>query len=154
MTNILGECIICVLILMIQMIRFEYDAKGMIMLVSINYRDPRPIYEQVKDQLRRLIISGAVKPEEKLPSVRDLAQKLAINPNTIQRAYRELESEGYIYSVPGKGSFVGERREFDKGRIESLLRSIDEAVIELGFLGVSAEELCRRIKEANEDDKG
>jgi Predicted transcriptional regulators len=139
---------------MIQMIRFEYDAKGMIMLVSINYRDPRPIYEQVKDQLRRLIISGAVKPEEKLPSVRDLAQKLAINPNTIQRAYRELESEGYIYSVPGKGSFVGERREFDKGRIESLLRSIDEAVIELGFLGVSAEELCRRIKEANEDDKG
>ena len=124
------------------------------MLVSINYRDPRPIYEQVKDQLRRLIISGAVNPEEKLPSVRDLAQKLAINPNTIQRAYRELESEGYIYSVPGKGSFVGERREVDKGRIESLLKSIDEAVIELGFLGVSAEELCRRIKEANENDKG
>jgi len=148
------ECIICVLILVIQIIRFKYDAKGMIMLVSINYRDPRPIYEQVKDQLRRLIISGAVNPEEKLPSVRDLAQKLAINPNTIQRAYRELESEGYIYSVPGKGSFVGERREVDKGRIESLLKSIDEAVIELGFLGVSAEELCRRIKEANENDKG
>ena len=74
-------------------------------MVTINYRDGRPIYEQVKDDLRRLVVTGAMQPGEKLPSVRELAVLLAINPNTIQRAYHELESEGYIVSVPGKGSF-------------------------------------------------
>ena len=64
-------------------------------MVTINYRDGRPIYEQVKDDLRRLVVTGAMQPGEKLPSVRELAVSLAINPNTIQRAYRELESEGY-----------------------------------------------------------
>ena len=67
------------------------------------FPDSRPIYEQVKDSLRRLIVSGALPPDEKLPSVRELAAQLVINPNTIQRAYRELEHEGYIVSVPGKG---------------------------------------------------
>lgn len=75
-------------------------------MISINFRDSRPIYEQVKDSLRRLIVSGALSPDEKLPSVRELASQLVINPNTIQRAYRELEHEGYIVSVPGKGSFA------------------------------------------------
>ena len=77
-------------------------------MISINYRDPRPIYEQVKDGFRQLIFSGILKPDEKLPSVRELAGSLAINPNTIQRAYRELELEGCICSVPGKGSFVAD----------------------------------------------
>ena len=77
-------------------------------MVTINYRDGRPIYEQVKDDLRRLVVTGAMQPGEKLPSVRELAVSLAINPNTIQRAYHELESEGYIVSVPGKGSFCAQ----------------------------------------------
>ena len=72
-------------------------------VISLNYRDSRPIYEQIKDGLRRLIVTGAMAPDEKLPSVRALATQLSINPNTIQRAYNELENEGYIYSVPGKG---------------------------------------------------
>ena len=63
-------------------------------MITLNYRDARPIYEQVRDGLRRLIVSGAIADGEKLPSVRALASQLAINPNTIQRAYRELESEG------------------------------------------------------------
>ncbi len=74
-------------------------------MISLNYRDSRPIYEQIKDGLRKLIVTGGLGPDEKLPSVRALAAQLAINPNTIQRAYNELEGEGYIYSVPGKGSF-------------------------------------------------
>ena len=78
-------------------------------MININYRDPRPIYEQVKDNFRQLIISGALPPDEKMPSVRELAASLTINPNTIQRAYRELEAEGYICSVPGRGSFVCSR---------------------------------------------
>ena len=83
-------------------------------MISINFRDSRPIYEQVKDSLRRLIVSGALPPDEKLPSVRELASQLVINPNTIQRAYRELEHEGYIVSVPGTGSFA---RQADGARI-------------------------------------
>ena len=78
-------------------------------MITLNYRDARPIYEQVCDGLRRLIVSGAIADGEKLPSVRALASQLAINPNTIQRAYSELESEGYAASVPGKGSFAVRR---------------------------------------------
>ena len=65
-------------------------------MVSLNYRDSRPIYEQIQDGLRKLIVTGGIKPDEKLPSVRALAQQLSINPNTIQRAYNELENQGYI----------------------------------------------------------
>ena len=79
-------------------------------MLTLNYRDSRPIYEQIKDGLRRMIVTGAMAQDEKLPSVRALATQLSINPNTIQRAYNELEAEGYIYSVAGKGSFVGRRR--------------------------------------------
>ena len=75
-------------------------------MVPINYRDPRPIYEQLQDGFRQLILSGVLSPGSKMPSVRELAASLAINPNTIQRAYRELEAEGCICSVPGRGSFV------------------------------------------------
>ena len=75
-------------------------------MITINTRDPRPIYAQIKEALCRLILTGALQTNERLPSVREMAAQLAINPNTIQRAYNELEGEGYTYSVPGKGSFA------------------------------------------------
>ena len=114
-------------------------------MIHINFRDARPIYEQVRDGLRSLMVTGVLAAGEKLPSVRSLATELAINPNTIQRAYRELESEGYIYSVPGKGSFAGENREVGADRKAELLRQFDEAVRELSFLGIDGDTLCRRI---------
>jgi len=116
-------------------------------MISINYRDPRPIYEQVKAGLRRLIISGAMKPGERLPSVRDLSSHLAINPNTVQRAYRDLEAEGFIYSFPGKGSFVADDQRADRNRMENLLRQFDEAVTELCFMGYDRQELIDRIQQ-------
>ena len=70
-------------------------------MIVLDYRDSRPLYQQVKDSLRRMMLTGLLEPDEKLPSVRSLATQLAINPNTIQRAYAELEAEGYIYSVAG-----------------------------------------------------
>ena len=85
-------------------------------MITINTRDPRPIYVQIKEGLCRLILSGALQTGERLPSVRELAGQLAINPNTIQRAYRELEHEGFIYSMAGKGSFVSSLDEVDGGR--------------------------------------
>jgi len=116
-------------------------------VLMINYRDPRPIYEQIMDSMRKLIITGAMAPEEKLPSVRELAQQLAINPNTIQRAYRELEQEGYIYSVAGKGNFVGRQNEVDKNRKEELLKTLSETAKELRYLGVDFEEMVKHLSE-------
>ena len=116
-------------------------------MISINYRDPRPIYEQVKFSLQRLILSGSMKSGDRLPSVREMSASLAVNPNTVQRAYRELEQEGYIYSVPGKGSFVADDNIVDQGRIDALLRQFDEAVTELSFMGFSREDLIGRIRQ-------
>ena len=124
----------------------------MVSTININYRDPRPIYEQVRDGLRALIVSGALPGGEKLPSVRELASQLAINPNTIQRAYRELEQEGYLCSVPGKGSFAAERAGIDTQRQEALLRRFDETVRELKYLGVSAEALRARMEKGEDED--
>ena len=116
-------------------------------MISINYRDPRPIYEQIKFSLRRLILSGAMQPGERLPSVRELSAQLAVNPNTVQRAYRELEAEGYIYSVAGKGSFVANDNQVDQGRINKLLAQFDEAVTELSYMGYPMQNLICRIGE-------
>lgn len=115
-------------------------------MVNLNYRDSRPIYEQLRDGYRELLISGGITPGEKLPSVRELATQLAINPNTIQRAYRELEAEGYIYSVPGKGAFAASRTDVSAQRKKTLLSQFDKVSSELLFLGVRPEDLCSRIK--------
>ena len=114
-------------------------------MILLDYRDSRPIYEQVQDGLRRLMVSGVLREGEKLPSVRALASQLAINPNTIQRAYEALEREGYVYSIGGKGSFVAPRREVDDGRKEELFKQLDAAVKGLRFLGVTREELIKRM---------
>ncbi len=116
-------------------------------MISLNYRDSRPIYEQIKDNYKKLILSGAIAPDERLPSVRELAAQLAINPNTIQRAYRELESEGIVYTIPGKGSFAGKAREVEEGRMQQLFADFDQMVAQLLLLGVSKEELQRRIEQ-------
>ncbi len=116
-------------------------------MISLNYRDSRPIYEQIKDGLRKLIITGAMQPDEKLPSVRSLASQLAINPNTIQRAYAELESEGYIYSVPGKGSFASAHTGAEAARRQELKAKLREVITELRYLGVTQEELQALLKE-------
>lgn len=114
-------------------------------MLELNYRDARPIYEQIKDGLRRLILSDVIRQDEKLPSVRELASQLAINPNTIQKAYRELEQEGYVYTVSGRGSFAAPLSDVRSGRQERLLAQFDEAVTELLYLKKDPEELKQRI---------
>ena len=115
-------------------------------MLQLNYRDPRPIYEQVKSEFRRLILSGALPRGEKLPSVRELAGSLAINPNTIQRAYRELETEGYICSVPGRGSFVCQQDAALEARRTELLSRFDALVDELALVGVGSDKLIQRLE--------
>ena len=78
-------------------------------MINLDYKDKRPIYEQISDKLKELMVIGAFPENTRLPSVRSLAVDLSINPNTIQRAYAELERQGYVYSIKGKGSFVAEQ---------------------------------------------
>ncbi len=114
-------------------------------MIQINYRDAKPIYEQIKNGLKRLIITGAIAKDERLPSVRDLASQLAINPNTISKAMKELEQEGYIYTVTGRGSFAADKSEISVGRNENLLQQFDEIVKELLYLSEDSESLKARI---------
>jgi len=121
-------------------------------MISLNYRDSRPIYEQIKDGLKKLIVTGALKTDEKLPSVRSLATQLSINPNTIQRAYNELENEGYTYSIPGKGSFAAGDVVEDDSRKQELMGKVRELVTELRYLGVSEEDLLALLQKEEQHD--
>ena len=75
-------------------------------MFQIDLKSRKAIYEQVMDNFKRLIVTGVLAPDEKIPSVRDMAKSLTVNPNTVQKAYRELETQGYIYTVLGQGSFI------------------------------------------------
>ena len=114
-------------------------------MVQLDYRDARPIYTQIVDNFKSQICAGILQSGEKLPSVRELAGELAINPNTIQRAYRELEMAGWIATVPGKGCFVCQiPGESATGKM-LLLEQFDKTVASLLALGITREELQRRI---------
>ncbi len=115
-------------------------------MIQLNYRDPRPIYEQVKDGIRKLAYSGVFGPDEKLPSVRELAMKLAINPNTISRAYKELEQEGFLYTVTGKGTFINQEYDLNDSRKEELWQQFEKAVKSLLELSVTTQEFEERLK--------
>ena len=93
------------------------------------------------------MITEAVHPDEKLPSVRELAARLAINPNTISRAYKELEKEGYVYSVCGKGTFVSDTTKIKEDRKKELLAQFDAVTMELNCLSVETEELLKRLEQ-------
>lgn len=110
-------------------------------MIVLDYRDSRPLHQQVKDSLRRMMLTGLLEPDEKLPSVRSLATQLAINPNTIQRAYAELEAEGYIYSVAGRGSFVSAGDGEHLRRIAELTGRLVPLLEELKSLGYTREQL-------------
>jgi len=120
-------------------------------VLNLDSRDARPIYEQVKDGLRRLMVTGVIQEWEKLPSVRTMAGTLAINPNTIQRAYEALEQEGYLRSVPGKGSFAVPGSGVDSQRRDRLLTQFDTLTSELVFLGVPRKDLAARVSQGGTD---
>lgn len=126
--------------------------------MELNYGDHRPIYEQIKEKTKEYIINGAMAEHEKLPSVREVAAQLAINPNTIQRAYKELEMEGYIYSQKAKGYFVAPMKKGIKTiKTEEKLEELETDVRELKYLGADKSDIIRVINYVYEEeynDKG
>ena len=110
-------------------------------MISLDYRDKRPIYEQVVEKLEKLIVCGALESNTRLPSVRTLALELSVNPNTIQRAYAQLEQDGYLYTVTGRGNYVTSEAEWKKGRIQAVLKEFEEALVKARETKVPRKEL-------------
>ena len=115
------------------------------LMILIDYKDRRPIYEQVVEKIADLIVRGILEQDSQLPSVRSLATELAINPNTIQRAYAELERHGYIYSVRGRGSFVAENYPIREQKKRALFGALMRLVEEAGALGISMLEFQEQV---------
>ena len=115
-------------------------------MIILDYKDRRPIYEQVIENMEELMLLGVLVENEPLPSVRNLAMDLSINPNTIQRAYTELERQGYIYTVKGKGSFVAENSVMRENKKKELLIRVSEVIDEAIRLGISDEEIKKMLE--------
>lgn len=112
-------------------------------MFQLDLRNHLSIYEQVIDNIKELIVCGAIEADSKLPSVRDLSKVLAVNPNTVQKSFKELERQGFIYTVAGKGTFVCKRdeKEVDQESIDRVTGLIEQNVRELYFIGVSRNEV-------------
>lgn len=123
-------------------------------MIALDYRDKRPLYEQVKEKLIHLIAAGALPEDEKLPSVRVLAMELAINPNTVQRAYRELESEGFIYTVQGRGNFVSKSSMWQNSKYKEILDEIKALIEQAVRFGVKKEELIELLEQVFRKERG
>ncbi|MBU8769868.1 MULTISPECIES: GntR family transcriptional regulator [Cytobacillus] len=117
-------------------------------MFELDVRSRKPIYEQLVERLKELIITEVLTADEQLPSVRTLAHQLTINPNTIQKAYRELESQGYIYSIKGKGSFVSPATpNLNREKIEKVKNELSKLLSEAIYLGITKDELFNMIQE-------
>ncbi|KKI89094.1 GntR family transcriptional regulator [Bacillus sp. SA1-12] len=124
-------------------------------MFQLDVRSRKPIYEQLVDKIKELIINRILKPDEQLPSVRMLSSQLTVNPNTIQRAYRELENQGYLYSIKGKGNFVAAIEQMPNvEKLEELKTDIKRLIAEAIYLGLTKEDLYVLFHEANQQTKG
>ena len=127
-------------------------------MILLDYRDKRPIYEQMVEKLERLIASGGLEQGSKMPSVRSLAVDLAVNPNTVQRAYTLLEQEGYLYTVSGRGSFVAPEREWRDGQLRRVLTEWAAMTCKARDAGLAQETLREQLaavySRADTEDNG
>jgi GntR family transcriptional regulator len=117
-------------------------------MFELDIRSRKPIYEQLVDKMKELIMNEVIKPDEQLPSVRILATQLTINPNTIQKAYRELETQGFIYSIKGKGSYVNpSKQKKDLEKIEEVKKELEKIILEAFYIGIQPGELIKLIQD-------
>lgn len=124
-------------------------------MLEIDLKSRLPIYEQLVEGFKRLIMEEVIKTDEKLPSVRSLARDLTINPNTIQKAYRALEQEGYIYTVQGRGNFAQQIEKKDQQKkLDELRVDLKKVLAEAIYLGMEKKEIHKLIEELEEQVGG
>lgn len=122
-------------------------------MIIIDYKDRRPIYEQIIERFKDLILKGILVADSQLPSVRSLAMELSINPNTIQRAYSELERQGLIYSVKGKGSFIAGGDQLMQEKREEIISTFHSLIQEAKDMGITSEQLICWVNEGYKEEK-
>ena len=123
-------------------------------MIILDYRDTRPLYEQIVDKFQMLILSGALEPNSRMPSVRSLAVELSINPNTIQRAYSELERNGFLYTVKGKGNYVAYSDSLKDVRKQEILEKLRDLKKEALSMGMTVKELTEFLEQEDTDAAG
>ena len=116
-------------------------------MIQLDYKDRRPLYEQVTERFKELILTGVLQPDEKIPSVRSMAIELSVTPNTIQRAYAELERQGYVYTVKGKGNFVSDSTLLLKQYREEITERFREICREAAAAGIPKAELSEIVEQ-------
>ena len=129
----------------------SYTGKGGRTLIVIDYRDRKPIYEQIVEKFQMLIIKGVLEPDTQMPSVRSLATELSINPNTIQKAYSLLEQQGFIYPVKGRGNFVSGNQALVEQRKNIFLQKLKTLIKEGKEIGISKEMCVEKTAEFYEE---
>lgn len=117
------------------------------MMINLDYKSGKSLHEQIEERIKELIISEILAADQKLPSVRELSVSLTVNPNTVQKAYKQLEADGFIYSVKGRGNFVAQIDMVDKTRLTELRELLKSTLREMKFLGESAETVRGIISE-------
>lgn len=120
-------------------------------MLNIRPDGKQPIYEQLYNGIIALIVSGSLSPEEKLPAVREIAKKLGVNPNTVQKAYAMLEQKGFIYSIPAKGSYVSPKTEAADALRDENLRKLKEALASAKNSGIKKSDILRMTDEIWDD---
>lgn len=121
-------------------------------MIVLDYRDKRPIYEQIVEKLERLIVGGALEADTKMPSVRSLGVELGVNPNTIQRAYTQLEQEGYLYTVSGRGNFVAPESEWRDDKKRKVMKEWQDMTLHAKEAKVSKEDLIEALIRIYEEE--
>lgn len=116
-------------------------------MIMIDYKDTRPLYEQIVKKIKILILNGVLEPDSQMPSVRNMAVDLSINPNTVQRAYAQLEREGFIYTVKGRGNFVSENPGLIDAKREELKAKCKQLLEEAKAVGINGDELLKYMEE-------
>lgn len=129
------------------------DVKGGIYLIQVDVRSRVPIYEQIVNSFKEMTVSGVLLPDEKIPSVRELAKDMTINPNTIQKAYQELERQGIIYMKRGQGTFINPniKAKNREEKMEILKEEIKKIIVESMYLGITKEEFINIISNSYDD---
>lgn len=122
-------------------------------MILLDYKDKRPLYEQIVDKFAELILKGGLQAGDKLPSVRSLAMELSINPNTIQRAYGELEQKGFIYSVKGRGNYVSENSDLVSEKRKEMKNTLKNVLLEIKAIGIKRTEILDLLDQIYEGGK-
>lgn len=122
-------------------------------MIVLDYQDRRPLYEQVTEKFRTLVYQGVLPADSRIPSVRQLAMELSINPNTIQRAYMTLEQEGLIYPVKGKGNFVADTQKIQEKSKENFRQEFLELVRKGNHTGFEEEELIALVQRGYKEEQ-